>query len=105
MLVFIKILGKPDEILEYGIYNVYTPILMRTIELGDKSFDNVLQISGINDGNIVAVKTVDRNNNIFFTLIRAGQPKAGSILTDVSDSRITNNTLVSLVSLADSAIL
>lgn len=101
-MIFISDDGKADQILEYGIYDIYNPVFLRTITLGDKSLARNLSVFGINEGNVVAARTKDLNGEIYLTLIRAGQPKAGSVLTDV---HIGNATFASLVSLSDSAVL
>lgn len=59
LMVFIRTTGGPDEILEYGIKDIYNPTLMRSIDLDGKSLKEGLQVIGISDGNVVAVQTTN----------------------------------------------
>lgn len=71
-MIFIRTTGAPDEILEYGIKDIYHPTFMRSIDLDGKSLKEGLQVIGISDGNVVAVQTTNLNGDVFLTIIRAG---------------------------------
>lgn len=75
---------------------------MRNVEIEGKALAPNLVVAGINEGNIVAVRTVDLGGDVYLTMLRTGQPKVGAVLTDV---KIGNVALANLVSLSDSAVL
>lgn len=51
--------GK-DQIIEYGIYDIYEPIAMRNISLIDKTLARPVQVFTVDRGNIVGIKTLSR---------------------------------------------
>ena len=103
MLIVISEEGKDDQILEYGIYDIYNPVMMSKLSLAGKKLAIPLSLYSSENGNLVAVKTYDSvEMKLYLTILRTGHSTVGSILAEM---RVSSTFKLAMVSLGDSAIL